>query len=52
MVGSQLSSRVIYWRLGPRRHLTFGLLGVAGFIALLALMGADTSLSLAYGGRD
>jgi hypothetical protein len=35
---------VIYWRLGPRRHLTFGLLGVAGFIALLALMGADTSL--------
>jgi hypothetical protein len=23
MVGSQLSSRVIYWRLGPRWHLTF-----------------------------
>ncbi len=44
MVGSQVSSRVIYWRLGPRRHLSFGLLGVAVFIALLALMGADTSL--------
>jgi EmrB/QacA subfamily drug resistance transporter len=44
MVGSQLSSRVIYWRLGPRRHLTIGLCGVTVFIALLALMGADTSL--------
>jgi EmrB/QacA subfamily drug resistance transporter len=44
MVGSQLASRVIYWRLGPRRHLTFGLCGVATFIALLALMGAHTSL--------
>ena len=44
MVGSQLASRVIYWRLGPRRHLTLGLCGVALFIALLALMGAHTSL--------
>jgi EmrB/QacA subfamily drug resistance transporter len=44
MAGSQLASRVIYWRLGPRRHLTFGLLGVAVFIAALALMGANTSL--------
>jgi MFS family permease len=44
MVGSQLASRVIYWRLGPRRHLTFGLCGVATFVALLALMGAGTSL--------
>ena len=44
MVGSQLASRVIYWRLGPRRHLTGGLLGVAVCIGALALMGADTSL--------
>jgi EmrB/QacA subfamily drug resistance transporter len=44
MAGSQLSSRVIYWRLGPRRHLTIGLCGVTLFIALLALMGAGTSL--------
>jgi EmrB/QacA subfamily drug resistance transporter len=40
MAGSQLASRVIYWRLGPRRHLTIGLCGVAIFIAMLALMGA------------
>lgn len=44
MVGSQLASRVIYWRLGPRRHLSLGLCGVAAFIAMLALMGAGTSL--------
>jgi EmrB/QacA subfamily drug resistance transporter len=44
IVGSQLSSRVIYWRLGPRRHLTAGLCGVALFIAMLALLGAHTSL--------
>jgi len=44
MVGSQLASRVIYWRLGPRRHLAGGLLGVAVCIGALALMGANTSL--------
>jgi EmrB/QacA subfamily drug resistance transporter len=44
MVGSQFASRVIYWRLGPRRHLTLGLVGVGVFIAMLALMGAHTSL--------
>jgi EmrB/QacA subfamily drug resistance transporter len=44
IVGSQLSSRIIYWRLGPRRHLTFGLCGVTVFIALLALLGPTTSL--------
>jgi EmrB/QacA subfamily drug resistance transporter len=44
MAGSQLSSRVVYWRLGPRRHLTIGLCGVTLFTALLALMGAGTSL--------
>jgi EmrB/QacA subfamily drug resistance transporter len=44
MAGSQVSSRVVYWRLGPRRHLTIGLCAVTLFIALLALMGAGTSL--------
>jgi EmrB/QacA subfamily drug resistance transporter len=44
MVGSQFASRVIYWRLGPRRHIALGLVGVAICIALLALMGAHTSL--------
>ena len=44
MIGSQLSSRVIYWRVGPRRHLTTGLCGVAASIALLALLGSGTSL--------
>jgi EmrB/QacA subfamily drug resistance transporter len=44
MVGSQLASRVIYWRLGPRRHLAGGLVGVTVCIAALALMGAHTSL--------
>jgi EmrB/QacA subfamily drug resistance transporter len=44
MAGSQLASRVIYWRLGPRRHLALGLLGVVVFISALALMGAGTSL--------
>jgi EmrB/QacA subfamily drug resistance transporter len=44
IVGSQLSSRVIYWRLGPRRHLTIGLCGVTLFIALLSLLGPSTSL--------
>ena len=44
MVGSQLASRVVYSRAGPRRHLTAGLCGVTFFIALLALLGPDTSL--------
>ena len=44
LAGSQLASRVIYWRVGPRRHLTVALLGVALFAALLALPGAHTSL--------
>jgi EmrB/QacA subfamily drug resistance transporter len=44
MVGAQLASRVIYRRLGPRRHAAMGNLGMAVFIALLALVGAHTSL--------
>jgi EmrB/QacA subfamily drug resistance transporter len=44
MIGAQLASRVIYPRLGPRRHAAIGNLGIAVFIALLALVGAHTSL--------
>jgi EmrB/QacA subfamily drug resistance transporter len=44
MGGAQLASRVLYPRLGPRRHITIGLLGVTASIGLLALMGPQTSL--------
>jgi EmrB/QacA subfamily drug resistance transporter len=44
MTGAQLASRLIYRRLGPRRHAAMGTLGIAVFIALLALVGLHTSL--------
>jgi len=44
MAGAQLASRVLYPRLGPRRHIAIGLVGVAASIGLLALMGPTTSL--------
>jgi MFS family permease len=44
MAGAQLASRVLYPRLGPRRHITVGLVGAAASIGLLALMGPQTSL--------
>jgi MFS family permease len=44
MTGAQLASRLIYRRLGPRRHAAMGNLGIAVFIALLALVGLHTSL--------
>jgi EmrB/QacA subfamily drug resistance transporter len=44
MGGAQLASRVLYPRLGPRRHITIGLIGTAVSIGLLALLGAGTSL--------
>ena len=44
MGGAQLASRVLYPRLGPRRHITIGLTGTAASIGLLALMGPQTSL--------
>ena len=44
MAGAQLASRVLYPRLGPRRHITLGLAGTAASIALLALLGPQTSL--------
>src|SRR5215467_6931294 len=44
MAGAQLASRVLYPRLGPRRHITIGLIGAATSIGLLALVGPQTSL--------
>jgi EmrB/QacA subfamily drug resistance transporter len=44
MVGSQAATRVLYPTLGPRRHVSLGLLGVAISIGLMALLGPDTSL--------
>ena len=44
MLGAQLASRVLYPMLGPRRHIALGLAGVMTTIALMALIGAATSL--------
>ncbi len=44
MAGAQLASRALYPVLGPRRNITFGLLGVAVSIGLMSLVGAETSL--------
>ncbi len=44
MGGAQLASRVLYPRLGPRRHITIGLTGTAASIGLLALLGPQSSL--------
>jgi EmrB/QacA subfamily drug resistance transporter len=43
-VGSQLASRVLYPRLGPRRHMAGGLAGIATAIGLMALLGAHSNL--------
>ncbi len=44
MAGAQLASRWLYPRLGPRRHVSIGLVGTAVSIGLLALLGPETSL--------
>jgi EmrB/QacA subfamily drug resistance transporter len=44
MLGAQLSSRVLYPLLGPRRHITIGLVGTSVSIGLLALLTAQSSL--------
>jgi EmrB/QacA subfamily drug resistance transporter len=43
MAGAQLAGR-IYWRLGPRRMMTGGMLGVAAATALVITVGTGTSL--------
>jgi EmrB/QacA subfamily drug resistance transporter len=44
MAGAQLASRVLYPRLGPRKHVIVGLAGTAISIGLLGLLGPGTSL--------
>jgi EmrB/QacA subfamily drug resistance transporter len=44
MAGAQLASRFLYPRLGPKRHITLGLVGVSISIACLALLGPASSL--------
>ena len=44
MAGAQLASRVLYPRLGPRRHIAIGLIGTTASIGFLALLGPTTSL--------
>jgi MFS family permease len=44
MGGAQLASRVLYPRLGPRRHVSIGLTGTTVSIGLLAVLGPQTSL--------
>jgi EmrB/QacA subfamily drug resistance transporter len=44
MGGAQVASRWLYPRLGPRRHISIGLIGTAASIGLLALLGPQTSL--------
>jgi EmrB/QacA subfamily drug resistance transporter len=49
MIGAQLASRLIYPRLGPRRHITLGLLGLAGTMLLLTQISLTTNLWLIRG---
>ncbi|HWG26146.1 DHA2 family efflux MFS transporter permease subunit [Actinospica sp.] len=44
MLGAQLGSRVLYRRLGPRRLIILGLTGLAGNLALMALISSRTEL--------
>ena len=44
MVGAQLASRLIYPRIGPRRLVAAGLIGVAASMGLMCLVGFSTDL--------
>jgi EmrB/QacA subfamily drug resistance transporter len=44
MLGAQLASRLIYPRLGPRRHITLGLVGLTITMLLLTQIGVGTNL--------
>jgi EmrB/QacA subfamily drug resistance transporter len=44
MVGAQLASRLFYPRLGPRRLVAVGLVGVAAAMVLMTQVGFDTNL--------
>ena len=44
MIGAQVVSRVLYARIGPRRLMASGLVGIATSTGLMALSGSGTSL--------
>jgi EmrB/QacA subfamily drug resistance transporter len=44
MIGARFVGRVLYPRLGPRRNVLLGSVGLAAVISLLALVGAHTNL--------
>jgi MFS family permease len=46
MIGAQFASRIIYPRLGPRRHITGGLIGLAACMFALAQVDLTTNLWL------
>jgi EmrB/QacA subfamily drug resistance transporter len=49
MIGAQFASRLIYPRLGPRRHITLGLLGLTAGLLLLTQLSLTTNLWLVRG---
>ena len=49
MIGAQFASRLIYPRVGPRRHITGGLLGLAVCMLLLTQITVTTNLWLIRG---
>lgn len=44
MIGAQVVSRVLYARVGPRKLIASGLVGIAATTALMSLSGSNTSL--------
>jgi len=44
MIGAQVASRLLYPRIGPRRLVAAGLVGVAGSMLLMTQVGFDTDL--------
>jgi EmrB/QacA subfamily drug resistance transporter len=44
MIGAQFASRLIYPNIGPRRHVTGGLLGIVVAMLALTQIGVDTDL--------
>jgi EmrB/QacA subfamily drug resistance transporter len=44
MLGAQLATRLIYPRLGPRRHITFGLLGLTATMFVLTQITVSVNL--------
>ena len=49
MAGAQIASRLVYPRLGPRRHITVGLVGLTVMLLVLSQVGLTTSLWLIRG---